>query len=78
VDLLQSPESRPRAGNDGFEMKVRDQDRLPGFVPWIGVAVAALTVVVFFVSSPTSHTRRSLCMAFASIHADQCPDHSAR
>jgi len=69
-----SPESRPRASNDGFEMK----ERVPSFVPWIAVVVAALTIVVFFVGSPTSHTRRSLCVAFASIYAEHCPGHSVR
>jgi hypothetical protein len=86
MDLLRDRENSRRkfghastaSSNHGFEMKERAQGRVPSFVPWIGVVVAALTMIVFFVSSPTSHTRRSLCMAFASIYAEHCPGHSMR
>ena len=72
---LKEAESASRVGmrsNDGFEMNERAEHRLPRLVPWIGLVVAALTVVIFFASGPTSHTRHALCMAFASIYTDNC------
>jgi hypothetical protein len=67
------PDIRPSANHDGLKMNGRADDRLPKFVPWACLVAVALAMVIFFASSPTSHTRRALCMSFASIYADQCP-----
>ena len=67
------PDTRPSANHNGLKMNGRADDRLPKFVPWACLVAVALAMVIFFASSPTSHTRRALCMGFASIYADQCP-----
>jgi len=56
-----SPIGKPGADN-----------QLAKFIPWTCLVAVVLTVVIFFASGPASHTRRALCMAFASIYADQC------
>ena len=61
-----------RQTDDCVKMNAGDEDRLPKFVPWTCLVAVVLTMVIFVASGPTSHTRRALCMAFASIYADQC------
>jgi hypothetical protein len=48
------------------------EQRVPSFVPWIAIAVVAMTALVVVFSPPNSHVRRSLCAAFASISAANC------
>jgi hypothetical protein len=58
--------------DDRLKMNGEAGNQLAKFVPWTCLVAVVLTVVIFFASGPTSHTRRALCMAFASIYADQC------
>jgi len=46
--------------------------RVPRFVPWIAIAVIAMTALLVVFSPPNSHVRHSLCAAFASISAANC------
>jgi hypothetical protein len=46
---------------------------IPKFVPRIAIVVVAMASLLIIFSPPNSHVRRSLCTAFASLDAANCP-----